>query len=139
MDIENCFFIRLLISLKGRFRPFVRASVRPSVRPVLFSKDKYGRFECKKSSNDIINNDTLSDDEVVASHVPRGTCFFHFWGEEELPNWQIVSTKLRMGSKFSLSWSIDEKLDLPPSGFFPNSFFLLCFFFSICCFLALTR
>ena len=27
-------------------------------------------FEGKKSSNDIINNDTISDDEVVASYVP---------------------------------------------------------------------
>ena len=32
-------------------------------------------FEGKKSSNDIIINDTMSDDEVVASDVPRGTCF----------------------------------------------------------------
>ena len=31
-------------------------------------------FEGKKSSNDITNNDTMSDDEVVASSVPRGTC-----------------------------------------------------------------
>ena len=27
-------------------------------------------FKGKKSSNDIINNDTMSDDEVVASYVP---------------------------------------------------------------------
>ena len=27
-------------------------------------------FEGKKSSNDIINNDTMSDDEEVASYVP---------------------------------------------------------------------
>ena len=27
-------------------------------------------FEGKKSSNDITNNDTISDDEVVASYVP---------------------------------------------------------------------
>ena len=32
-------------------------------------------FEGKMSSNDIINNSTMSDDEVVASDVPRGTCF----------------------------------------------------------------
>ena len=31
-------------------------------------------FEGKKSSNDITNNDKMSDDEVVASYVPRGTC-----------------------------------------------------------------
>ena len=27
-------------------------------------------FEDKESSNDITNNDTMSDDEVVASYVP---------------------------------------------------------------------
>ena len=27
-------------------------------------------FEDKKSSNDILNNDTMSDDKVVASYVP---------------------------------------------------------------------
>ena len=32
-------------------------------------------FEEKKSLNDIIINDTMSDDEVVASDAPRGTCF----------------------------------------------------------------
>ena len=43
----------------------------PSVRrSVLLSNDEYGRFEGKKSSNDIIINDTMSDDEVVASDVP---------------------------------------------------------------------
>ena len=29
----------------------------------------------KKSSNNIINNDTMSDNKVVASYVPRGTCY----------------------------------------------------------------
>ena len=130
--------MRLRISIKGCVRPSVGPSVRRSV-PYYFRRTKIVVFEGQKSSNVIKNDDTMSEGEVVASHVPRGTCFFHFWGEEELPNWQIVSTKLRLGSKFSLSWSIDEKLDLPPSGFFPNSFFLLCFFFSICCFLALAR
>ena len=32
-------------------------------------------FEGKKSSNNIIINDTMGDDEVVASDVPRGTCY----------------------------------------------------------------
>ena len=50
--------------------PLIRRSVSPSVRPVLFSKDKYGRFERNRSSNDIVNNDTMSDDEEVASDVP---------------------------------------------------------------------
>ena len=47
-------------------------SVRRSVCPVIFSNDKDGRFEGKKSSNDITINDTMSDDKVVASDVsPR--------------------------------------------------------------------
>ena len=37
---------------------------------VLFSNDENGRFEGKKSSNEIINNDTTGDDEKVASDVP---------------------------------------------------------------------
>ena len=32
-------------------------------------------FEDEKSSNDIINNATMSDDEVVAFYGPRGPCF----------------------------------------------------------------
>ena len=35
-------------------------------------------FEDKKSSNDVINNDTISDDEVVASYVPPRYLFFLF-------------------------------------------------------------
>ena len=34
-------------------------------------------FEDKKSSNDIIINDTMSDDEVVASDVPPRYLFIH--------------------------------------------------------------
>ena len=45
-------------------------SVRPSVRPVLIRKTNMAVFECKKSSNNIINNESMSDDEVVASYVP---------------------------------------------------------------------
>ena len=33
-------------------------------------------FESEKSSTDIVNNGTMTDDEVVASDVPRGTCFY---------------------------------------------------------------
>ena len=33
-------------------------------------------LECKKSSNDIINDDTKSDEEVVASDVPLWYLFF---------------------------------------------------------------
>ena len=43
---------------------------------MLFSNDEYGRFEGKNLSKDIINA-TVSDDEVVASDVPRGTCFLN--------------------------------------------------------------
>ena len=55
----------------------VRPSVRPSVYPVLFLNDEIRQtntavFEGKKSSNEIVINDTMSDDEVVASDVlPR--------------------------------------------------------------------
>ena len=48
---------------------FVRRSVGPSV-PCYFRKTKIVDFEDKKSSNDIINNATMSDDEVVASYGP---------------------------------------------------------------------
>ena len=48
-------------------------SVRLSVRrsgPCYFRKTNMAVFECEKSSNDIINNESMSDDEVVASYVP---------------------------------------------------------------------
>ena len=40
----------------------------PSVRPVLFSNDEFVCFEGKKSSDDMIN-ETMSEDEVVASYL----------------------------------------------------------------------
>ena len=54
-------------------------SVGPSAGPsrVIFESFTMAVFKGKKSSNDIINNDTMSDDEVVASYdviYPRGTC-----------------------------------------------------------------
>ena len=64
--------MRLRISIRGRVRPSVRRSVRRFVGPALFLNDEYGNFESHKSSNDIINNGRMSDDEVVASDVlPR--------------------------------------------------------------------
>ena len=63
--------MRLRISIRGRVRPSVRSSVRPYV-PSYFRPTNMVVFEGKKSSNDIIINDTMSDDEVVASDVPRG-------------------------------------------------------------------
>ena len=59
--------MRLRISIRGRVRPSVGPSVRPS-RVI---------FEGKKSSNNIIDSDTLSDDEVVASYVPSRYLFLH--------------------------------------------------------------
>ena len=54
--------------LYKRSRPSVCRSVRRS---------EGSSVEGRKSSNDIINNDTMSDDEVVASDVLGGTCFFN--------------------------------------------------------------
>ena len=47
-------------------------SVRPSVGPshVIFRKTKIVDFDDENSSNEIINNATMSDDEVVASYKP---------------------------------------------------------------------
>ena len=76
--------MRLRISIRGHVRPSVRPSVGPSVRrsvrtsvgPVLFSNDDYGCFQGEKTSNNIKNNGTMSEDEVVASDVPPRYLFF---------------------------------------------------------------
>ena len=76
--------MRLRISKRGCVRPSVGPSIRPSVRrsvrrsvgpsvPRYFQTLKIEVFECGKSSHVINNNDTMSDDEVVASYVPRCT------------------------------------------------------------------
>ena len=52
----------------------VRRFVRRSV-PCYFRKTNMVIYEGKKSSNDIINNDTMSDDQVVASYVPPRNLF----------------------------------------------------------------
>ena len=57
--------MRLRISIRGRVRP----SVGPYV-PRYFRTTNMAVFEGKKSSNDILNNGTMSADEVVASDVP---------------------------------------------------------------------
>ena len=65
--------MRLRISIRGRVRPSVRRSVRRSVRPSVpcyFRMTNMAIFEGRKSSNDITNNNRMSDDEVVASYVP---------------------------------------------------------------------
>ena len=66
--------MRLRISIRGRVRP----SVRPSI-PCYFRTTNMAIFEDEKSSIDITNNDTISDDEVVASYVPPRYLFFFLW------------------------------------------------------------
>ena len=69
---KNKFHTRFLDAsahLDKRSCPSVGPSVRRSV-PRYFRTTNMAVFEGKKSSNDIINNDTISDDEVVASYVP---------------------------------------------------------------------
>ena len=55
-------------------RPSVRLSVRPSVKHY-FLTIEIKVFEVGKSTDDMINNIVMSDEEEVASDVPRGTCF----------------------------------------------------------------
>ena len=53
--------MRLRISIRGRVRPSVPCYFRPTTKDV---------FEGEKSLNEIKINDTVSDDDVVASDVP---------------------------------------------------------------------
>ena len=62
------------MQLRGHVRSSVHSSIRRSV--LLFPNDKYGCFGCRNSSNDIRNDETFRDNEVVASNIPRSTCFF---------------------------------------------------------------
>ena len=55
-------------------RPSDRPSVRPHV-PCYFRTTNMAVFEYEKSSNDIAINNTMSDDEVVASDVPSSVRF----------------------------------------------------------------
>ena len=64
-----CTFLDATAHLYKRSCPSVRRSVRPYV-PRYFRTTNMAAFEDKKSSNDIIINDTMSDDEIVASDVP---------------------------------------------------------------------
>ena len=81
--------MRLRISVRGRVPRSVGASV-----PCYFRTTNIAVFEGIKSSNDIINNGTMSDDEVVASDVP--------------PRYLLKKTKLVFGSFFFFFFS---KLD----------------------------
>ena len=63
--------------LSMRSCPSVRRSVGPYV-PRYFRTTNMAVFEDTKSSNDIMINDTMSDDEVVASDVPPRYLFLFF-------------------------------------------------------------
>ena len=56
--------------------PSVLPSVGPSV-PFYFQKSIMAVLKGEKISNDIKNNDKISEDEVVASYGPRGLCFLN--------------------------------------------------------------
>ena len=66
-------FLDATTHLYRRSCPSVHRSVGPSVRtyvPSYFEQRIWPFYEGKKSSNDIIINDRMSDDEIVASDVP---------------------------------------------------------------------
>ena len=66
-------FLDATTHLYKRSCPSIRRSVGPSVGPPVlryFRATNMAVFEGKKSSNGIINNGTMSDDEIVASDVP---------------------------------------------------------------------
>ena len=70
--------MRPRISIRGRVRPSVGPSGRPSVRPSVpcyFRMTKIDDFDREKYSNNMINNATISDDEVVASYGPPRSLF----------------------------------------------------------------
>ena len=72
-------FLDATTHLYKRSFPSVGPSVRPSVRrsvPCYFRKAKIMDFDDEKSSYDVIDNSTMSDDEVVASYGPPWSCFF---------------------------------------------------------------
>ena len=64
-------------------------------------------FEDKKSSNDDINNDTISDDEVVASYVPPAVLVSRRMSE----NWyQIYLSEVPSSEKFRVLRSFEKFL-----------------------------
>ena len=64
------FQMRLRISIRGRVRPFVGPAV-----PSYFWTLNMAALEDDKTLTDIVNNGTVSDDEVVAANEPRGTYY----------------------------------------------------------------
>ena len=89
-----------------RLRIAARDRVGPSVRPVLFSNDKKAVFEGEKSSNYIKNNDTMIDDEVVASDVPPRYMLLLFWEEKSLVGIELLSTDRQ---KHDMAWKKDNR------------------------------
>ena len=61
--------MRLRISIRGHVRPSVLLSVRPSIPCYLRTTSTWGL----KVINNIITNDTMSDDREITSDLPRGT------------------------------------------------------------------
>ena len=56
--------------------PSICSSVHPSVGPSrYFQTLKIDVFEGEKSSTDIVNDGTMSNDEEIASDVPCRTCY----------------------------------------------------------------
>ena len=90
--------MRLSISRRGRVRP----SAGPSV-PYHFQLTNMAVFERKKSSNDIINNETMSDDEVIASDVPP-QYFFSFLSISPRTNFPYCLQMWRQSSNTIFAW-----------------------------------
>ena len=68
------FFLDATTHFYKRSCPYVRPSVGPSA-PCYFRKTEIVDFEDRNSLNDIINNATMSDDEVVTSYGPPRSLF----------------------------------------------------------------
>ena len=82
----------LRISTRGHVRPSVRGFVGRSV-PRYFRMLNMAVFECNESSKDIINNDTMSDDEVVASDVFPRYLFSWFFFRSFFQNVSLTAKK----------------------------------------------
>ena len=81
LDATTHLYKRSCPSVCPSVRRSVGPSVGPSVRrsvPCYFRKTKIVDFVDEKSSNDLINNATMNDDEVVASYGPPRSLFTIF-------------------------------------------------------------
>ena len=102
--------MRRRISIRGHVRPSVRPSVRRSVGPYVpryFRTTNMAIFEGKRSSNDIMTNDTMSDDEVVASDVPPRYLFtitFTCFQFEELSQSRLRFFKSEINKEREREW-----------------------------------